>query len=71
MESHWNYEPGEEILVKVYSNLPKVRLVLEAWEPGGQGGMAGLPVSGAEGTEAGESHAEAAGAVQRASGEQK
>ena len=39
MESHWNYEPGEEILVKVYSNLPKVRLVLEAWEPGGQGGM--------------------------------
>ncbi len=71
MESHWNYEPGEEVLVKVYSNLPKVRLVLEAWEPGGQGGMAGLPVSGAEGTEAGESHAEAAGAVQRASGERK
>lgn len=71
MESHWNYEPGEEILVKVYSNLPKVRLVLEAWEPGGQGGTAGLPVSGAEGTEAGESHAEAAGAVQRASGERK
>ena len=71
MESHWNYEPGEEVLVKVYSNLPKVRLVLEAWEPGGQGGTAGLPVSGAEGTEAGESHAEAAGAVQRASGERK
>lgn len=71
MESHWNYEPGEEILVKVYSNLPKVRLVLEAWEPGGQGGTAGLPVSGAEGTEAGESHAEAAGAVQRASGERR
>lgn len=71
MESHWNYEPGEEILVKVYSNLPKVRLMLEAWEAGEQGGMAGLPVSAAEGTEAGEPHAEAAGAVQRASGERR
>lgn len=33
MECHWNYEEGEEILVKVYSNLPKVRLRLEAERP--------------------------------------
>lgn len=32
MESHWNYEEGEEILVKVYSNLPKVRLWLDGEE---------------------------------------
>ncbi len=29
MQRHWNYEPGEEILVKVYSNLPKVELFLD------------------------------------------
>lgn len=28
MNAHWNYEPGEEILVKVYSNLPAVALEL-------------------------------------------
>ncbi|HBA46817.1 MAG TPA: hypothetical protein DCZ91_03260 [Lachnospiraceae bacterium] len=38
MECHWNYEPGEEILVKVYSNLPKVMLLLE-----GMGPEAGVP----------------------------
>lgn len=26
--AHWNYEPGEEILVKIFSNLPKVSLYL-------------------------------------------
>lgn len=28
MNAHWNYTPGEEILVKVYSNLPGVALEL-------------------------------------------
>nr|WP_304954966.1 glycoside hydrolase family 2 TIM barrel-domain containing protein [uncultured Acetatifactor sp.] len=39
MESHWNYEEGEEILVKVYSNLPRVRLVLEGWKTDGEKGV--------------------------------
>lgn len=34
MESHWNYSQGEEILVKAYSNLPKVRLFLDEREIG-------------------------------------
>lgn len=46
MESHWNYEPGEEILVKVFTNLPKVRLLLDAGEPdtGAAGEEAAVPV---------------------------
>lgn len=46
MESHWNYEEGEEILVKVYSNLPKVRLRLEE-------GQQSQGVSAAEESQAG------------------
>ncbi len=34
MESHWNYEEGERILVKVFSNLPEVRLLLNGKELG-------------------------------------
>lgn len=34
MESHWNYSEGEEILVKVFSNLPRVRLLLNGGEIG-------------------------------------
>lgn len=34
MESHWNYREGEKVLVKVYSNLPKVRLILNGEEIG-------------------------------------
>lgn len=33
-ESHWNYEPGEEIQVEVYTNLPQVRLSLNGREIG-------------------------------------
>lgn len=36
MESHWNYGEGEEILVKVCSNLPRVRLALEEWMTDGE-----------------------------------
>ena len=40
MESHWNYGEGEEILVKVYSNLPRVRLALEEdWKTDGEKGI--------------------------------
>lgn len=34
MKSHWNYTEGEEILVKVFSNLPSVRLLLNGVEIG-------------------------------------
>ncbi len=34
MNSHWNYSPGEEVLVKVYSNLPHVSLQLNGSEIG-------------------------------------
>ena len=34
MESHWNYREGERVLVKVYSNLPEVRLMLNGQEIG-------------------------------------
>lgn len=33
-KGHWNYEPGEEIQVEVYTNLPKVRLSLNGHEIG-------------------------------------
>lgn len=32
VSAHWNYEPGEEILVKVFSNLPRVSLYLNGLE---------------------------------------
>lgn len=38
-ENHWNYEPGEEIQVEVYTNLPQVRLSLNGQEVGCQGGQ--------------------------------
>lgn len=34
VESHWNYRENEEILVKVFSNLPRVRLLLNGQELG-------------------------------------
>lgn len=34
MNAHWNYEPGEEILAKVYSNLPGVVLELNGGKIG-------------------------------------
>lgn len=37
-ETHWNYEPGEEIQVEVYTNLPRVRLSLNGREIGCLGG---------------------------------
>lgn len=33
-EGHWNYEEGEKVLVKVFSNLPAVRLLLNGQELG-------------------------------------
>lgn len=41
MAAHWNYEAGEEILVKVYSNLPVIRLFLNERQVGEQEGYNG------------------------------
>ncbi len=41
MEQHWNYDPGEELVVKVYSNLPEVTLKLNGREIGRQKGYNG------------------------------
>lgn len=41
-EEHWNYEPGEEIQVEVYTNLPQVRLSLNGREIGCLGGAYNL-----------------------------
>lgn len=38
-ESHWNYEPGEEVEVEIYTNLPQVRLSLNGREIGSLGGQ--------------------------------
>lgn len=34
VSAHWNYEPGEEILVRVFSNLPGISLYLNGSEVG-------------------------------------
>ena len=41
MESHWNYREGERVLVKVYSNLPEVRLMLNGEKIGRLNGYNG------------------------------
>ena len=41
MESHWNYREGERVLVKVYFNLPEVRLMLNGQEIGRLNGYNG------------------------------
>lgn len=41
MENHWNYREGEKVLVKVYSNLPEVRLALNGQEIGRLNGYNG------------------------------
>lgn len=34
MKKHWNYEPGQDILVKIYTNLPEAALYLNGQELG-------------------------------------